>query len=230
MNHIPVGVDIAKNIFHVHHVDQDTGEIVNRPLKRAQFLEYFANRAPSLVGMEACGGAHHWARQLAKLATRWRAHARHECVKAFNIRNKNDAADAKAIWLAVQQPARPWLSKTKRSRRCSRFTGCNSSSSERCRSTDSVACSPNMAGDGAWACIPGQGDTPGLGAVVRTSAGVLDRDSTRAVERSSPNWTTRSRQSRQRMRDWVKQDRAVRRSARSPGWLADCDGSGRRDG
>lgn len=105
MSNIPVGVDIAKNVFHVHHVDQETGEIVNRPLKRAQFLEYFANRSPCLVGIEACGGAHHWARQLAKLGHQVKLMPG-EYVKAFNIRNKNDAADAKAIWLAVQQPSK----------------------------------------------------------------------------------------------------------------------------
>ena len=103
--HSPVGVDIAKNVFQVHHVDQDTGEIVNRPLKRAQFLEYFVNRSPCLIGMEAGSGAHHWARQLLKLGHQVRLMPA-AYVKAFNIRNKNDAADAKAIWLAVQQPSK----------------------------------------------------------------------------------------------------------------------------
>ncbi|BFG80283.1 hypothetical protein PTKU46_83170 [Paraburkholderia terrae] len=55
----PVGIDIAKSGFQVHYVDQETGEIVNNPIKRAKFLERFANRAPCLIGMEACGGAHH---------------------------------------------------------------------------------------------------------------------------------------------------------------------------
>jgi transposase len=48
-------------------VDEETGEIVNKPIKRAKFLEFFANRVPCLIGMEACGGAHHWARQLMAL-------------------------------------------------------------------------------------------------------------------------------------------------------------------
>ncbi|MDR1660986.1 MAG: IS110 family transposase, partial [Azoarcus sp.] len=64
MKFTPVGIDIAKNVFQVHYVDEDTGEIVNKPIKRARFLEYFANRTPCLIGMEACGGAHHWARHL----------------------------------------------------------------------------------------------------------------------------------------------------------------------
>ncbi|AJY08571.1 hypothetical protein SAMN02787148_12332 [Burkholderia vietnamiensis] len=59
MDSIAVGVDIAKHVFQVHYIDQETGEIVNKPIKRAKFLEHFANRARCLIGMEACGGAHH---------------------------------------------------------------------------------------------------------------------------------------------------------------------------
>jgi transposase len=111
MNFTAVGVDIAKLVFQVHYVDQETGEIVNKPIKRAKFLEHFANRAPCLIGMEACGGAHHWARQLTKMGHQVRLMPG-EFVKAFNIRNKNDAADARAIWMAVQQPGKPIAVKT----------------------------------------------------------------------------------------------------------------------
>ncbi|KVH67596.1 transposase [Burkholderia ubonensis] len=111
MNSMAVGVDIAKQVFQVHYVDRGTGEIVNRQIKRAKFLEHFANRAPCLIGMEACGGAHHWARELTKLGHEVRLMPA-EFVKAFNIRNKNDAADARAIWLAVQQPGKPVAVKT----------------------------------------------------------------------------------------------------------------------
>ncbi|KVR74810.1 IS110 family transposase [Burkholderia ubonensis] len=111
MNSMAVGVDIAKQVFQVHYVDRETGEIVNRQIKRAKFLEHFANRAPCLIGMEACGGAHHWARELTKLGHEVRLMPA-EFVKAFNIRNKNDAADARAIWLAVQQPGKPVAVKT----------------------------------------------------------------------------------------------------------------------
>ncbi len=106
MNSMAVGVDIAKQVFQVHYVEQGTGEIVNKPIKRAKFLEHFANQAPCLIGMEACGGAHHWARQLTQMGHEVRLMPA-EFVKAFNIRNKNDAADARAIWLAVQQPGKP---------------------------------------------------------------------------------------------------------------------------
>jgi len=108
---IPVGIDIAKNVMQVHYVDAETGEIVNKPIKRAQFLEYFANHVPCLIGMEACGGAHHWARELVKMGHQVKLLPA-EFVKAFNVRNKNDAADARAIWLAVQQPSKPVAVKT----------------------------------------------------------------------------------------------------------------------
>ena len=59
-----VGVDTAKRVFQLHWVDVETGEVVDLRLTRAKFMEHFANRAPCLVGMEACGGAQHWARRL----------------------------------------------------------------------------------------------------------------------------------------------------------------------
>ncbi|MBN3782147.1 IS110 family transposase [Burkholderia sp. Ac-20345] len=107
----PVGIDIAKSLFQVHHVDVETGEIVNKSIKRAGFLEYFANRAPCLIGMEACGGSQHWARELEKMGHQVKLMPA-RFVKAFNIGNKNDAADARAIWLAVQQPCKAVAVKT----------------------------------------------------------------------------------------------------------------------
>lgn len=111
MKFTPVGIDIAKSVFQVHHVDQETGEVVNRALHRRVFLEHFANRAPCLIGMEACSGAQHWARELIKLGHQVRLLPA-RFVKAFNIGNKNDAADARAIWLAVQQPGKAVAIKT----------------------------------------------------------------------------------------------------------------------
>ncbi len=111
MNLTPVGIDIAKSVFQLHYVDAETGEIVNRPIKRARFLEHFANRAPCLIGMEACGGAQHWARELIKMGHQVKLMPA-EFAKAFNIRNKNDAADARAVWLAVQQPSKAVAIKT----------------------------------------------------------------------------------------------------------------------
>ena len=98
-----VGVDIAKRVFQLHWVEMETGELNDLRLSRAKFLEHFANRTPCLVGMEACGGAQHWARRLLEL--------RHEVrlvpakmVRPFVNGNRNDAHDARAIWTAVQQP------------------------------------------------------------------------------------------------------------------------------
>ncbi len=111
MKIMPVGIDIAKSVFQVHYVQAETGEIVNRPIRRAGFLEHFANHAPCLIGMEACGGAHHWARALTRMGHQVRL-LPGRFVKAFNIGNKNDAADARAIWLAVQQPCKAVAIKT----------------------------------------------------------------------------------------------------------------------
>lgn len=97
------GVDIAKQVFQIHEVDTDTGEMRSEQIKRSGFLRWFSNKPQSVVGMEACGGAHHWARQLIAMG--------HEVillparrVKPFVVGNKNDVADARAIWTAMQQP------------------------------------------------------------------------------------------------------------------------------
>ncbi len=97
-----VGVDTAKNVFQVYTVDKETGEVINQQIKRARFLQWFANRAPCLVGMEACGGAQHWARKLQALGHELKLMSG-KLVKAFVCGNKNDAADARAICLATRQ-------------------------------------------------------------------------------------------------------------------------------
>lgn len=98
-----VGIDIAKRVFQVHSIDRETGEIVSLQLKRERFLEHFANRQPCLIGMEACGGAHHWARKLTALGHQVKLMPA-KAVKPFVTGNKNDRHDARAIWTAVQQP------------------------------------------------------------------------------------------------------------------------------
>lgn len=98
-----IGMDIAKNVFQIHVVDAGTGEIHRRQLKRAKVTEFFVNRQPSLVAMEACGGAHHWARTLLAMGHQVKLlPAKH--VRAFVLRDKTDALDAQAIWVAAQQP------------------------------------------------------------------------------------------------------------------------------
>jgi transposase len=98
-----IGLDIAKNVFQLHSVDAATGEIQRRQLKRPKVAEFFANRQPSLVGIEACGGAYHWARTLLAMGHKVKLlPAKH--VRAFVLRDKTDALDAQAIWISAQQP------------------------------------------------------------------------------------------------------------------------------
>jgi transposase len=98
-----VGVDIAKTVFHLHWVDGETGEVVSLQLKRAKFLEHFALPTACVIGFEAWRGSQHWARELVKFGHDVRLLPR-KAAKPFAGGNRNDAADARAIWLAVQQP------------------------------------------------------------------------------------------------------------------------------
>lgn len=97
------GLDVAKRMFQLHWVDMETGEMCRRQLKRGEVAEFFANRAPAVVAMEACGSAHYWARKFAALGHEVRLIAA-QFVRPFVKHNKTDAADAQAIWEAVQRP------------------------------------------------------------------------------------------------------------------------------
>lgn len=101
MNATTYGVDIAKNVFQVHWVDAATGEIRRKKLSRAKFVEFFANRAAARIVMEACGGAHHWGRTLSALGHQVEL-LPPQHVRMFVTGNKDDAADARALWLAAQ--------------------------------------------------------------------------------------------------------------------------------
>jgi transposase len=98
-----LGIDLAKNVFQIHGVDGQQHAIVRRGLKRDQMLTYFATLPPCLIGMEACGSAHHWARQLSALGHTVRLMAP-QFVKPYVKTNKNDARDAEAICEAVTRP------------------------------------------------------------------------------------------------------------------------------
>lgn len=111
MKYTPVGVDIAKHLIQVHFINEHTGEVVDKQLRRQDFLTFFSNRESCLIGMEACGGSQHWARELQKLGHKVRL-MQERFVKAFVMGNKNDVMDARAIWMAVQQPGKAIAVKT----------------------------------------------------------------------------------------------------------------------
>lgn len=99
-----VGLDLAKNVFQVHGVNRYGKVELRKQLKRDQVAAFFANLAPCLIGMEACSGAHHWARKLQALGHTVRLMAP-QFVKPYVKSNKNDAADAEAICEAVARPS-----------------------------------------------------------------------------------------------------------------------------
>jgi transposase len=98
-----VGLDIAKNVFQVHGVDARGRVGLRKRLARAKVLAFFANLPRCLSGLEACGGAHHWARELTRLGHEVRLMPP-QYVKAYVKTNKHDAADAEACCEAVQRP------------------------------------------------------------------------------------------------------------------------------
>jgi transposase len=98
-----VGIDLAKNVFQVHGIDEHGKVLVKKQLRRDQMATFFVNLPSCLVGMEACGGAHHWARKLQSMGHTVRLMAP-QFVKPYVKTNKNDAADAEAICEAVGRP------------------------------------------------------------------------------------------------------------------------------
>jgi transposase len=98
-----IGLDLAKMVFQVHGADASGAFAFRKTLRRAKVLEFFRDLPRCVVAMEACGGAHHWAREIGRLG--------HEVrlippiyVKPFVKRQKNDASDAEAICEAAQRP------------------------------------------------------------------------------------------------------------------------------
>jgi transposase len=98
-----IGLDLAKNVFQIHGVDEHGKKVLNKPLKREQLAAFFVQLPPCLIGMEACGSAHHWARKLSAYGHTVRLMAP-QFVKPYVKGNKNDAADAEAICEAVARP------------------------------------------------------------------------------------------------------------------------------
>ena len=98
-----VGIDLAKNVFQAHGVDEHGKAVLRKQIKRAQVAQFFANLPPCVIGMEACGSAHHWARKLQAFGHTVKLMAP-QFVKPYVKTNKNDAADAEAICEAVRRP------------------------------------------------------------------------------------------------------------------------------
>ncbi|HEX9720556.1 MAG TPA: IS110 family transposase [Ramlibacter sp.] len=100
---IRIGIDTSKSVFVLHGVDRSEQPVLRKKLRRRQVVEFFAALPPTRIGMEACGAAHHWGRELTALG--------HDVcllppqdVKPYVRRNKNDAADAEAICEAMSRP------------------------------------------------------------------------------------------------------------------------------
>jgi transposase len=98
-----VGVDTSKSVFQLHGVDETEQVVLQRKLRRREFLAFLGKLEPTSIGLEACGGSHHWARELQKLG-----HAvvlvPPQYVKPYVARGKNDKIDAEAICEAMSRP------------------------------------------------------------------------------------------------------------------------------
>ena len=105
-----IGVDLAKNVFQIHGVNEHGKVAVRKQIKRAEMPNYFANMEPCLIGMEACGSAHHWARKLESYGHTVKLMAP-QFVKPYVKTNKNDMADAEAICEAVGRPNMRFVAK-----------------------------------------------------------------------------------------------------------------------
>ena len=98
-----VGLDIAKDVFQVHAVDERGGVLIRRRLRRSELLDFFNKLQPCLIGIEACATSHHWARALGALGHHVKL-IPVSFVRPFVKSQKNDAADAEAICEAVGRP------------------------------------------------------------------------------------------------------------------------------
>ncbi|SET56459.1 Transposase [Thorsellia anophelis DSM 18579] len=96
-----IGIDLAKNDFQVCPVDHAEKRVINKKLRRAEVLKFFSDSEPCLIGLEACGTAHYWARELIKLGHKVKLIASQK-VKVYVVGNKNDMRDAEAILLFIR--------------------------------------------------------------------------------------------------------------------------------
>ena len=119
MQAIRFGLDLAKTVFQVHGVDGAERVVVQRRLRRSQVLSFFARQEPALIGLEACGSAHHWARELSALGHQVRLMPP-AYVKPYVKRNKTDARDAEALCEAVSRPSMRFVAVKSVEQQCAR--------------------------------------------------------------------------------------------------------------
>ena len=98
-----IGIDLAKSSFQVHGVDEQGHIVMRKKMTRNHLVVFMANLPPCLVGMEACGGAHDWARKFRSMGHDVRLMSP-QFVKPYVKSNKNDTVDAEAVCEAVQRP------------------------------------------------------------------------------------------------------------------------------
>lgn len=98
-----IGIDLAKEVFQIHGVDGYGKAVLRKKLRRGKIAEFFANLEPCLIGMEACGSSHHWARKLSEFGHTVKLMSP-QFVKPYVKTNKHDMADAEAICEAVSRP------------------------------------------------------------------------------------------------------------------------------
>ena len=101
---IRIGLDTSKHVFQLHGVDAQEKPVLRRQLRRAQVEPFFADLAPTLIGLEACGASHHWARRLTALGHEVRL-LPPQYVKPYVKRGKSDSVDAEAICEAMSRPS-----------------------------------------------------------------------------------------------------------------------------
>ena len=95
-----LGIDLAKNVFQLHGADERGKKVLTRRVQRSRLLQHIANLPPCLIGIEACGGSHYWARKFREFGHEVKMMSP-QFVKPYVKSNKNDAADAEACCEAV---------------------------------------------------------------------------------------------------------------------------------
>ncbi|EPE0974521.1 IS110 family transposase, partial [Salmonella bongori] len=117
MNIKRIGLDLAKQIFQLHAVDHHERVVLRKTLRRSQMLTFFTRLEPCLIGIEACGSSHYWARELTRLGHIVRIIAP-QFVKPYLRGNKNDANDAEAICEAVSRPGMRFVAVKSEAQQC----------------------------------------------------------------------------------------------------------------